>query len=39
LKRTKELKGELELVNIRPEIYKVFKITSLDKVFEISETK
>jgi anti-sigma B factor antagonist len=39
LKRTKEQKGQLELVNIQPEIHKVFKITSLDKVFDISETK
>jgi anti-sigma B factor antagonist len=39
LKRVKEQKSELELVNIRPEILKVFKITRLDKIFEIGKTK
>ncbi|MHC4187153.1 MAG: STAS domain-containing protein [Planctomycetota bacterium] len=39
LKRTSEQKGSLELVNISPEIRKVFKITNLDKVFDIGKTK
>ena len=38
LKRTNEQKSKLELINIRPEIRKVFKITNLDKVFDITKT-
>jgi len=39
LKRTNEQNGQLELVNIKPEISKVFKITGLNRVFDIGETK
>ncbi|MHC4265944.1 MAG: STAS domain-containing protein [Planctomycetota bacterium] len=39
LKRTSEQNGSLELVNIQPSIRKIFKITSLDKVFDIGKTK
>lgn len=35
-KRICERGGQLELCNIDPQIYKVFKITQLDKVFNIS---
>jgi anti-sigma B factor antagonist len=39
LKRISEQKGSLELVNIQPNIHKIFKITNLDKVFDIGKTK
>ena len=35
LKRIREKNGELTLTNIAPQILKVFKITQLDKVFNI----
>ncbi|MCF7973426.1 MAG: STAS domain-containing protein [Phycisphaerae bacterium] len=35
LKRVREKNGELTLINIGPNILKVFKITQLDKVFTI----
>jgi anti-sigma B factor antagonist len=35
-KKICERKGRLELCNISPNIYKVFEITRLNKVFEIS---
>jgi anti-sigma B factor antagonist len=35
-KRICERGGKLELCNIKPEIYKVFEITNLNKVFDIS---
>ena len=35
-KRTRERGGHLELRNINPEIYKVFEITQLNRVFDIS---
>ena len=35
-KRICERGGKLELCNIKPEIYKVFEITQLNKVFDIS---
>ncbi|HUT29491.1 MAG TPA: STAS domain-containing protein [Sedimentisphaerales bacterium] len=35
-KRMCERKGRLRLCNISPDIYKVFEITRLDKVFDIS---
>jgi anti-sigma B factor antagonist len=34
-KKIQELNGELKLCGIRPSIYEVFKITKLNKVFEI----
>jgi anti-sigma B factor antagonist len=35
-KRICERKGHLKLCNINPDIYKVFEITQLNKVFDIS---
>ena len=35
-KRTCERGGHLELRNIHPEIYKVFEITQLNRIFDIS---
>ncbi len=35
-KKVNELGGHLKLLNINPNIYKVFKITQLTKVFDIS---
>jgi len=35
-KRLSDKGLSLEICNIKPEIYKVFKITQLDKVFDIS---
>jgi anti-sigma B factor antagonist len=32
------VKGSLKLCNIRPEIYQIFKITSLDRLFSIYPT-
>ena len=37
-KLVKERKGRLKLSDISPQIYEVFKITRLDKLFEIHET-
>lgn len=37
-KRVGALKGQLRLANIDPQIYQVFMITRLNKVFEIHET-
>ncbi|QDU60051.1 Putative anti-sigma factor antagonist BtrV [Planctomycetes bacterium Pan216] len=34
-KNVKEVKGQLKLCSIRPEIYEVFEITKLNKVFQI----
>jgi anti-sigma B factor antagonist len=34
-KRCKEFKAKLKLCSISPQIFQVFKITGLDKVFEI----
>ncbi|GAB4162013.1 MAG: hypothetical protein Tsb009_39160 [Planctomycetaceae bacterium] len=36
-KKVKGAKGELRLCSIRPDIYEVFAITRLDKLFEIYE--
>ena len=36
-KKTCERKGHLRLCNVDPSIYKVFEITRLDKVFDISQ--
>jgi anti-sigma B factor antagonist len=35
--RVKHRKGQLRLANIDPQIYEVFKITKLDKLFQIHE--
>ena len=37
-KITDELKGHLKLSDISPQIYEVFKITRLNKLFEIHDT-
>ena len=37
-KRVKEQKGQLKLSDINPQIYEVFKITRLNKLFEIHES-
>ncbi len=37
-KRIKDKKGVLKLSNINPQIYEVFKITRLNKLFEIHES-
>ena len=37
-KMVKERKGKLRLSNIRPQIYEVFKITRLNKLFDIRNT-
>lgn len=36
--RTKQKKGQLRLADIDPQIYEVFTITKLNKLFEIHET-
>lgn len=36
--KIRELKGQLRLCNIDPQIYQVFVITRLNKLFEIHET-
>lgn len=36
--RMKNRKGQLRLANIDPQIYEVFKITKLDKLFSIHQT-
>ena len=36
-KKIKTAKGQLKLSNIRPEIYEVFAITRLNKLFDIHE--
>ena len=36
-KKVKARKGKLKLSNIRPEIYEVFAITKLNKLFDIKE--
>lgn len=36
--RVRSLKGQLRLSNIDPQIYQVFQITKLNKLFEIHET-
>jgi anti-sigma B factor antagonist len=36
-KKVKARSGTLKLCNIRPEIYEVFKITKLNRLFEIKE--
>lgn len=36
--RVKTKKGQLRLANIDPQIYEVFKITKLDKLFQIHDT-
>lgn len=37
-KRTDESKGQLRLAKISPQIFEVFKITRLDKLFDIRDT-
>ena len=37
-KRVGEAKGQFRLSNISPQIYEVFKITRLNKLFEIHDT-
>ena len=36
-KKTKNIQGEMKLSNIRPEIYEVFTITKLDRLFDIRD--
>ncbi|MEE2907329.1 MAG: STAS domain-containing protein [Planctomycetota bacterium] len=36
--RMADMGGQMCLANIRPEIYEVFKITKLDRIFSIHET-
>jgi len=36
--QVREKDGQLKLSNIRPQIYEVFKITKLNKLFEIHDT-
>lgn len=36
--KIKNKKGQLRLANIDPQIYEVFKITKLDKLFQIHDT-
>ncbi|MCA9095756.1 MAG: STAS domain-containing protein [Planctomycetaceae bacterium] len=38
-KKVKSAKGKLRLCNIRPDIYEVFAITRLNKLFDIPETQ
>jgi anti-sigma B factor antagonist len=38
-KKVKSVKGKLRLCAIRPEIYEVFEITRLNKVFDIKSTQ
>jgi len=38
-KKVKAEKGKLKLCNIRPQIYDVFKITKLNKLFEIYDSE
>ncbi len=38
-KKVKASKGKLRLCNIRPEIYEVFEITRLNKIFDIRGTQ
>jgi len=38
-KKVKAAKGKLRLCNIRPDIYEVFAITRLNKLFDIRETQ
>ena len=38
-KKVKAAKGKLRLCNIRPEIYEVFEITRLNKIFDIRNTQ
>src|SRR5512139_2023048 len=37
-KQVKEERGRLKLSNIRPQIFEVFKITRLNRLFEIHDT-
>jgi anti-sigma B factor antagonist len=37
-KQVKEQQGQLKLSNIRPQIFEVFKITRLNKLFEIHDS-
>jgi len=36
--KVKDRNGQLRLANIDPQIYEVFKITKLDRIFQIHET-
>ena len=38
-KRVKEKNGQLRLTNIKPQIYEVFVITKLNKLFRILPTR
>ena len=38
-KKVKQAKAKLRLCGIRPEIYEVFAITRLDKIFDITPTQ
>jgi anti-sigma B factor antagonist len=38
-KRVREKKGQLRFCAIKPKIYDVFRITKLDKIFEIYENQ
>lgn len=38
-KKVKSAKGKLRLCNIRPDIYEVFAITRLNKLFDIKESQ
>jgi anti-sigma B factor antagonist len=35
-KKVKAAKGKMRLCNLRPEIYEVFSITKLDKLFDLT---
>ena len=39
LRRIREKKGQLRFCAIKPKIYDVFRITKLDKIFEIHENR
>ena len=38
-KKVKAAKGKLRLCNVRPDIYEVFAITKLNKLFDMRETR
>ncbi len=38
-KKVKAQRGKLKLTSIRPEIYEIFRITNLDKLFDIKESE
>ena len=38
-KKVKSAKGKLRLCSVRPDIYEVFAITKLNKLFDMRETR